>query len=62
MDISLLLTPERTVCRVANCHSKKRTLEVIANLMSEKTLTLSAHEIFSALIDRERLGSTGLDV
>jgi PTS system nitrogen regulatory IIA component len=58
-SLSELLTPGRTVCHVSG-GSKKRLFETIANIISEDQLSLSGSEIFSHLIARERLGSTGL--
>lgn len=40
--------------------SKKRTLEVIAELLAAGTNTPSAEAIYEKLLDRERLGSTGM--
>jgi len=54
-----LLTPGRTVCHVSG-GSKKRLFETIAGIISEDQLSLPPNEIFSHLIARERLGSTGL--
>ena len=59
MDLTTILSPERTL-RCASCQSKKRTIEEIAQILSEHLKGPSAHEIFDALIERERLGSTGL--
>lgn len=58
-SIADLLTPGRTVCRVPG-GSKKRLFETIAGIISEDQLSLPPKEIFSHLIARERLGSTGL--
>jgi PTS system nitrogen regulatory IIA component len=54
-----ILTPGRTVCHAAG-GSKKRLFETIARLISEDQPALPYPEIFSHLIARERLGSTGL--
>ncbi|MEP0203412.1 MAG: PTS IIA-like nitrogen regulatory protein PtsN [Halioglobus sp.] len=58
-SIADLLTPGRTVCHVSG-GSKKRLFETIATIISEDQLSLPPNEIFSHLIARERLGSTGL--
>jgi len=47
------------------CHdsapSKKRIIENISNMLAENTVpAISAETIFNALLERERLGSTGL--
>jgi PTS system nitrogen regulatory IIA component len=59
MDLSSILSKERTL-RCASCQSKKRTIEELSTILSESIPGPSAHEIFDALIERERLGSTGL--
>ncbi|MCJ8341039.1 MAG: PTS IIA-like nitrogen regulatory protein PtsN [Pseudomonadales bacterium] len=40
--------------------SKKRTIEQISNIISDCTDTATQDAIFSGLIERERLGSTGI--
>ncbi len=40
--------------------SKKRLLEEIANLFAEQLPNIDASQIFSTLIERENLGSTGI--
>ncbi len=57
--LAQLLTPERTACQVPGL-SKKRLFETLARIISEDQLSLSYDEVFSQLIARERLGSTGL--
>lgn len=59
MDLTTILSPERTLW-CASCQSKKRTIEEISEILSEHLSGPSPHEIFDALIERERLGSTGL--
>lgn len=54
-----LLTPERTACKVPGI-SKKRIFETIARMISEDQISLSYDEVFTQLIAREKLGSTGL--
>jgi PTS system nitrogen regulatory IIA component len=54
-----LLTPERTACQVPGL-SKKRLFETLARIISEDQLALTYDEVFSQLINREKLGSTGL--
>ncbi len=41
-------------------NSKKRVLEQISELIAEQSPNLDAEELFSGLIGRERLGSTGI--
>ena len=49
-----------TVATGIQVQSKKRLLEFIAELFSEKNSQTEANDIFERLIERERLGSTGL--
>ncbi len=57
--LSDLLTPERTASQVPGL-SKKRLFESLARLISNDKPELSYDEVFSQLIAREKLGSTGL--
>ena len=59
MEIKAILSPKRTLCRI-DCSSKKRVLENIANYIAKDCESLNADELFSALLSREKLGSTGL--
>ena len=59
MNITDLLMPDRVTCR-KDVGSKKRLLEYISELLAGSSPKLLQHEIFDALINREKLGSTGL--
>jgi len=59
MDISELISPERISC-CAHEKSKKRSLERASDLLASSTPNLTPEEIFNSLIERERLGSTGV--
>lgn len=59
MNIENLLAPELTRCR-AEATSKKRTLELLSELLAGDAEAPSDRAVFEALIGRERLGSTGL--
>ncbi|KAA3626177.1 MAG: PTS IIA-like nitrogen-regulatory protein PtsN [Proteobacteria bacterium] len=59
MTISDLLSPERVVPK-ADITSKKRALEYLSTLITESCPDLDQAEIFSSLLSREKLGSTGL--
>ena len=59
MNITDVLSPERTCCTAPGV-SKKRVLEFIANYLSENTSFIDADELYQELISRERLGSTGI--
>ncbi len=54
-----ILTPARTVCHAPGS-SKKKLLETIARIIGDDQLSLSQEEVFTQLIAREKLGSTGL--
>lgn len=59
MNITDLLVPDRVSCR-DDLGSKKRLLEYVSELLASSSPELTQHEIFEALISREKLGSTGL--
>jgi len=59
MNITDLLMPDRVSCR-DDLGSKKRLLEYVSELLAGSSAELTQNEIFDALINRERLGSTGL--
>jgi nitrogen PTS system EIIA component len=58
MTISALLSPHR-IFLDTEISSKKKLLELIATTVAEQTM-LSQATLFNSLLDRERLGSTGL--
>jgi len=59
MSIISLLSPERTLQHVEG-GSKKRILEFVSNIIAESNGSIVAEDLFSGLISRERLGSTGI--
>ncbi|GHD25788.1 PTS IIA-like nitrogen regulatory protein PtsN [Parahalioglobus pacificus] len=60
MDVlKQLLTPGRTLCKAPGA-SKKRLLQTVAQLIAEDQISLDATELFTQLVAREKLGSTGL--
>jgi len=59
MKIANLITLDRVSCD-NNAKSKKKVLEALSSLLVSASADLSAEEIFESLINRERLGSTGL--
>ncbi len=59
MNITELLNQERVSC-CPQVGSKKRLLEHISELLARNVPQLSRNEIFDSLINREKLGSTGL--
>jgi PTS system nitrogen regulatory IIA component len=59
MNITSLLSPDRVVC-CDDIGSKKRLLEELAELLGSSSQQLPQQEIYDSLLNRERLGSTGL--
>ncbi|MGI9228539.1 MAG: PTS IIA-like nitrogen regulatory protein PtsN [Gammaproteobacteria bacterium] len=59
MQISDILDPSRILCGVDKT-SKKAALESIAGLLASGSDSLSQGQVFDCLLNRERLGSTGL--
>jgi len=59
MNITSLLSPDRVVCR-DDIGSKKRLLEQLAELLGSSSQSLPQQAIYESLINREKLGSTGL--
>jgi PTS system nitrogen regulatory IIA component len=54
-----LLTPGRVLCNV-EARSKKHAFEIVSELLASADHGIGASEIFDSLIQRERLGGTGL--
>ena len=59
MQISEIISPDRVACDVA-AGSKKAALELLAELIAGADPGLTQAEVFSSLLAREKLGSTGL--
>ena len=59
MNIPQLIDEDHVLC-CPEVTSKKRLLEVVSELLATDLSHISAHEIFDSLINREKLGSTGL--
>lgn len=59
MQIADILTPDNISCNV-HVNSKKRVLELMGGLIATSDPSLVETEIFECLVERERLGSTGL--
>jgi PTS system nitrogen regulatory IIA component len=58
MNISQILSPESAYCGL-KLSSKKKVLEKVSELMAAK-VDVEAQEIFETILNREKLGSTGL--
>ncbi|MBI3186849.1 MAG: PTS sugar transporter subunit IIA [Gammaproteobacteria bacterium] len=59
MNLTQLIAPDRVIC-LPSISSKKRLLEKLSQLLALGALELNHGDIFNRLIERERLGSTGL--
>lgn len=59
MTLKTILPPERVLFDVPG-GSKKRVLEFFSTFIAQNTPSLDSQEVFSRLIGRERLGSTGI--
>lgn len=59
MQINEILTLERTLFGVPG-GSKKRVLEYFSKFIAQQIPALDSEEVFSKLIAREKLGSTGI--
>jgi PTS system nitrogen regulatory IIA component len=60
MTLDQLIKPDRVLCN-AHARSKKHCLEILSELLSGSTHEISNEEIFSRLVERERLGCTCMD-
>ncbi len=59
MSLATLLEPARVLNNV-EARSKKHALEILSELIAGAYEDLSPADIFEALLDRERIGNTGL--
>ena len=59
MELNELITPARVACEV-EAQSKKRTLELVSELIAQTEDTISSTDVFDSLLTRERLGGTGV--
>jgi PTS system nitrogen regulatory IIA component len=59
MDLSTLLSPDCTRCAVDGS-SKKKVLELIGQLAAPRLSGTTSFDVFQSLLNRERLGSTGI--
>ncbi len=57
--LSQILTPGRTVCHGAG-GSKKRLFETMARILCDDRPELAYNDVLARLVEREKLGSTGL--
>lgn len=59
MDIQTIISLDRTECAV-QCNSKKRILEIISQIAAKNNPSFDEATIFNSLLNRERMGSTGI--
>ncbi len=59
LTIADILSPERVKLN-QDCSSKKRTLELISQIIAQAQEGLESWTVFDTLLARERLGSTGV--
>lgn len=59
MELKQLISSDSVICN-ANVNSKKRALELMGELLSNKSGSCKPLEIFQQLTERENLGSTSL--
>ena len=59
MDLSSILSPDCTRCAFAGS-SKKKVLELIGQLAAPRLSGTTSYDVFESLLNRERLGSTGI--
>ena len=59
MQLTDLIPLERIGCNV-NANSKKRALEQLGELLSTGESKITSTEVFDSLLNRERLGGTGV--
>lgn len=59
MQLSEILSLDCTLCAVQDS-SKKKLLETISEMVAPKLVGVSSADVFTSLLQRERLGSTGI--
>ena len=59
MEIQAIVSLDRTECAV-QCNSKKRILEIISNIAAKNNENIDETTVLTSLLNRERMGSTGI--
>ncbi|MDJ0907761.1 MAG: PTS sugar transporter subunit IIA [Woeseiaceae bacterium] len=59
MALAEIINPESVLCN-AHARSKKHCLEILSELLVRPTPEIPADAVFEKLVERERLGCTGL--
>ncbi len=60
MLLEQIIKPDSVLCN-AQARSKKHCLEILSELLVRSVPEISSEDIFERLVERERLGCTGLD-
>jgi PTS system nitrogen regulatory IIA component len=60
MLLEEIIKPDGVLCN-ANARSKKHCLEILSELLVRASPDIASENIFKCLVERERLGCTGLD-
>ena len=60
MLLAEIIKPDSVLCN-ANARSKKHCLEILSELLVRGSPEIASESIFGCLVERERLGCTGLD-
>ena len=60
MLLEELIKPDAVLCN-ATARSKKHCLEILSELLIRSNPDIASENIFEGLVERERLGCTGLD-
>jgi len=60
MILENLVKPDSVLCNVS-VRSKKHALEILSELLTRSNPDIPSDEVFAKLVERERLGCTGLD-
>jgi PTS system nitrogen regulatory IIA component len=60
MILEDLIKPDSVLCN-AHARSKKHCLEIMSELLARPVPDIANEDIFHSLVERERLGCTGLD-
>ncbi len=60
MLLEEIIKPDSALCN-ANARSKKHCLEILSELLVRSRPEIASEDIFSSLIERERLGCTSLE-
>ena len=60
MDLEQLINRDSVLCNIS-ARSKKHCLEILSELLTRQNPDIAAEEVFTKLIERERLGCTSLN-